>query len=120
MNENEKILCEKCGKEMVPLDTRRSIGMTCPGCGWGWVTSYCEPYETDQTEYSIIIFKNEATKNNIKIVAEYANTNYLQAKKIIELPEAVVFSGKAPAILEKKNALIENNISFKITPDFPY
>ncbi len=97
-----------------------SCGYTCPKCGWGWVTSYFEPYETDQTEYSIIIFGNIATKNNIKIVAEYASINYLQAKRLLEMPDAVVFSGKATEILEKKNTLIENSISFKIAPDFPY
>lgn len=120
MNENEKILCEKCGKEMLPLDTQRSIGMICPSCGWGWATSYFEPYETDQTEYSIIVFGNNATKNNIKIIAEYANINYIQAKKLIEMPEAIVLVGKAAEILEKKKKLIENNISFKIQPEFPY
>ena len=112
--------CKKCGNEMPEYRENHSSGYTCPKCGLGWATSYFEPYETDQTEYTIIIFGNDATKRNIRVVAEYANINYLQAKKLIEMPEATLFSGKAPEIIEKKKALIENNISFKITPDFTY
>ena len=120
MNESEKVLCEKCGEEMIPIDDKRSVGMTCPKCGWGWVTSYFEPYETDMTQYSIVIQGNEATRAAIKVVSDIAGVNFLQANKLLKQPEAVVFEGRAAEVLEKKKVLIENKISFKITPDFPY
>ncbi len=120
MTESEKVYCDKCGEEMVALDAEQEIGMTCPHCGWGWVTSFSEAYESDVTDYSIVISANTASMNNVKIISEYAKVNYVQAKKLIDMPEAVIFVGKASEIIGVKEELLKNNINFKILPDFPY
>ena len=43
----DKIICEKCGAEMLPIDQNKPVGMTCPNCGWGWATTYIEPIIED-------------------------------------------------------------------------
>lgn len=75
----EKIICEKCGAVMTPLDPERPIGMECPECGWGWVTSYIEPKAEDATIYSIILEQgnnadfNTATTQKGKSLYSFAN-----------------------------------------------
>jgi len=105
---------------MIPLDSTRSVGMTCPGCGWGWATSCFEPYETDLTQYSVVIFGNETSMQKIKTVSEITGENYLKTREMMLLSEAVVFEGKATDIFKIRDKLNLSNISFKIKPDFPY
>jgi large subunit ribosomal protein L7/L12 len=112
--------CEKCGVEMLEYRDGHSCGYACKNCGWGLATSFYEPYETDRTRYSIVMQGNEATPAAVKIISDIAGVNFLQANELLRTPEAVVFEGCATEILEKKKILTENNISFKITPDFPY
>jgi hypothetical protein len=112
--------CEKCGAEMLEYREGHSCGYICSNCGWGLATSFYEPYETDMTRYSIVIRGNEATHAAIKAISDVSGMNFLQANKLLRMPEAIVFEGRAVEILEKKKVLLENNISFKITPDFPY
>ena len=77
-------ICEKCGEQMISIQDERTVGMTCPRCGWGWVTSYFDPITTDNTDYSIFIKPdNPATASNIKLIADIAGVNFLQAKKLL-------------------------------------
>ena len=112
--------CEKCGADTLEYREGHSYGYTCPNCGWGLATTFYEPCETDRTQYSIVINGNETTRAAIKVISDIAGVNFLQANKLLRQPQAIVFDGCAAEILEKKQMLIENNISFKITPDFPY
>lgn len=34
----EKIICEKCGREMMDLSHGPYVNVKCPHCGWGWAT----------------------------------------------------------------------------------
>jgi hypothetical protein len=112
--------CEKCGADMLEYREGHSFGYTCSNCGWGLAASFFEPYETDTTRYSIVIQENEATRAAIKAISDVSGVNFLQANKLLKMPEAIMFEGRAVEILEKKKVLVENNIYFKITPDFPY
>lgn len=112
--------CEKCGAEMKEYYEGHSRGYICNSCGWGIATSYFEPYETDMTQYSIIIQNNKQTISTIKAVSEIADVNYLQAKKLLEMQKAEIFKGKAKEIIKKRDILIKNKILFSIVPAFPY
>ena len=49
---NKEYICEKCGTEMVPIDKKIPVGLTCPNCGWGWATTYIDPIiEDDMLSY---------------------------------------------------------------------
>lgn len=112
--------CEKCGASMVEYREGHSVGFTCMNCGWGVATSYFETHELDLTVYSIIVQGNKATPVAIKAIASIANVNFLQAKKLIEMPEAIVFEGNASSILKKKAILGNAGIAYRITPEFHY
>ncbi len=118
---NEKIVCEKCGTEMIPIDESKPIGMTCPNCGWGWATTYISDLQEDSTIYNVSLIEGNSTSIEvIKAIAKISNKNSVEAKKMIETPPAVIFSGKAvqvKAVLALLDSLL---IAYTVTPEFPY
>lgn len=117
----DKVLCDKCGTEMIPVDSERPVGMKCPNCGWGWVTSYIDPIKEDETIYEIELEEdNQATKDNIRLISEISNMNFLEAKCLLEnAPESFV-SGKATDINDAVIRLKVTGINFTVTPEYPY
>ena len=113
-------LCEKCGAEMKPIHEALSIGMECPECGWGWVSTYIEPILSDKTVYRMILVSSENSLSNIKLVSETANCNYVEAKKLIEKAPVEIFCGKAVEVKTIKEKLEAANIEIRIEPEFPY
>ena len=117
MEENK---CEKCGSQLIPYKKDRTIGMICPNCGFGYVTSYFEPIELDTTIYTVTINKyNTPSTDQIKTVAKIINKNLLITAKLLKDGNAS-FYGLAIDIQEKINVLKSNNLIFSITPDYKY
>lgn len=118
---NETIFCEKCGTAMIPIDSNRPVGMTCPNCGWGWATSYIDPIFEDTTKYSVsLIDGNEGTKEAIRTIAEIAGMNYLQAKRALQDGTGEIISGSAVQIRDIIKDLIKVGIRHQVEPTFPY
>lgn len=118
---NDKIICEKCGAEMVPIDPNKPVGMTCPNCGWGWATTYIDPVFEDPSIYEITIDAgNFASTTNIKAVSKIAGVNYIEAKRMIENAPSIILSGMAIKIKDAIKILSCASMDFTITPDFPY
>ena len=60
---NKEYICEKCGTEMVPIDKKIPVGLTCPNCGWGWATTYIDPIiEDDRMIPCIVLSYRKKTK----------------------------------------------------------
>lgn len=127
----EIILCKQCGEKMVALNKEHTIGMNCPKCGWGFVTSHFNTIETDDTDYSIFIQpKNLASVSNIKLLSDIAGINFLQAKKLIDSKDSQLIyrsenlsactESKAQQVLLVAKKLKKAGIVFFITPDFPF
>ncbi len=116
----EKIVCEKCGAEMHDIQTSYTLGMKCPNCGWGWVTTYNEPIEVDYSVYHVVLDSKDSSLVNVKLVASIVNCNYLRAKRIIENSPSEIFSGKAVDVREIRDRLVQAGVAFRIEPDFPY
>ena len=116
----EKIVCEKCGAEMHDIQTSYTMGMECPNCGWGWVTTYNEPIEVDYSVYHVVLDSKDSSLANVKLVASIVNCNYLRAKRIIENAPSEIFSGKAVDVREIRDRLVQAGVAFRIEPDFPY
>ena len=116
----EKIVCEKCGAEMHDIQTSYTMGMECPNCGWGWVTTYNEPIEVDYSVYHVVLDSKDGSLANVKLVASIVNCNYLRAKRIIENAPSEIFSGKAVDVREIRDRLVQAGVAFRIEPDFPY
>lgn len=51
---NKEYICEKCGTEMVPIDKKIPVGLTCPNCGWGWATTYIDPIIEDDIKTNAV------------------------------------------------------------------
>lgn len=117
----EKIICEKCGAVMTPLDPERPIGMECPECGWGWVTSYIEPKAEDATIYSIILEQgNNADSNVVKAVSKVAGCNFIQAKSLIAGSTAKLTEGLAVDIETCIEVLDKASVKYHIEPKWSY
>lgn len=128
---NEKIICEKCGTEMIDRSKGDSISIICPNCGWGWATTTHDPSMDDETEYEIWLRPGNAQSTEIlRLIAGIANINLLQAKKLLsnEEPillfkahtEAVAVRNKVQKIQDIAKRLTEVNVLFFIVPDFKY
>ncbi len=116
----EKIVCEKCGAEMHIVRDSYQMGMECPNCGWGWVTTYNDPIEVDYSVYHVVLDSKDGSLANVKLVASIVNCNYLRAKRIIENSPSEIFSGKAVDVREIRDRLVQAGMAFRIEPDFPY
>ena len=117
----DKVLCDKCGTEMIPVDSERSVGMKCPNCGWGWVTSYIDPIKEDETIYEISLEEgNQVTKDNIRFVSEISDVNFLEAKRLLENAPKSFISGNAVDINDAVIRLKVTGINFTVTPEYPY
>ena len=117
----DKIICEKCGSEMIPIDPNKPVGMTCPNCGWGWATTYSDPIFDDSTVYEIILLDdNQESADNLKAIAKITNTNVINAKKLLYNLPSCIFSGKAVEISALVRLLDEKSLKYKIEPEFPY
>ena len=117
---NEKIICEKCGAEMLPIDPYKPVGMRCPKCGWGWATTYIDPIKEDTTAYTVVLLAdNLQSKESIKTIAGIAGISFLQAKKMIENAPTSLFVGKAVTVKEVIATLDASAINYQVIPKFP-
>ncbi len=117
MEENK---CEKCGTTMVSFKEDRTIGMKCPNCGWGWVTTQFDPIDLDETIYTVKInVIVNPSKKQLKIVSKMLNVNFLIATKLLMEGKAS-FSGKAIDVQNKLKELYGQDIHYSISPKFKY
>ena len=115
------MICDKCGGEMRYKKEGHSISWICDICGDAVASSFFEPYETDTTDYHILISASNKTDiGTLKIVAGVANCNYIEAKKLIEKAPVEVFHGQAVEVKAIKEKFEATSIDFKIEPEFPY
>ena len=117
---DEKIICEKCGNEMIYFIRGSSCGTECLKCGWGLVTTYIEPIKIDETNYTLSIPTiDEPDIDHIKAISKILNVNFIKSKSLIQEGNATI-TDKAIKIRDYARLLSEKDIQFTITPDFPY
>ncbi len=108
-----------------------SEGMECPNCGWGWVTTNIGSFAEDNTDYEIWLQPgNTSNTSNIKLIADIANVNFVQAKQILgsnfalmiykAVSESAATMPKAQRVQVIAKRLKEAEISFLISPGFPF
>lgn len=118
MKEEETVLCEKCGAEMHRINEPCTVGMECPNCGWGWVTT--SPAISDKSTYSIFLSPIKSSVDHLKLISSIADCSYITAKKLIESAPVCIFSGSAPEVKSIQKKLGEAAIPYHIEPYFPY
>ena len=129
MEKNNK--CDICGKELTPIIEGHSLTLTCSEHGGRIATSYFSEMELDSTNYEIYLQpSNVVNKQNIQVVSEIANTNYLNSKKMLESKSAVLIYkvtdaparalSKPEEIIKAARRLKDFSIDFAIVPEFKY
>ena len=117
-------LCEKCGAVLeiaIPNDRIGTYSIECPNCHWGYATTYIDPICRDETQYSIVLLEgNDTSAKKVRAVNKVSHRNLLKSKQLIESAPQVIFKGKALEIDEMKEILEEEQVRFKIEPDYPY
>lgn len=118
MNNEDMVLCEKCGAEMHSICEGVTVGMKCPACGWGWVTT--SPMISDGQLYRVILNTGESTIEHIKLISSIADCSYIAAKKLLVSAPVSVFSGSAVEVKTIIEKLDDAGVAYHIEPDFPY
>ena len=119
---DEEIICEKCGSVMInPYGEEDScMGMECPNCGWGWVTTNSNHILFDQQDYTVTIPAFEKPSADIiRQVSKSLECNFLEARQKLQ-QDPVNLVCKATAVRDIARKLKELDIPFTITPDFPH
>ena len=98
----KKNKCDICDKELIPIIKGHSLILTCSEHGGRIATTHLSDMELDSTNYEIFLQPNNTVnKENIKIVSEIANLNYLESKKVLESKTAVlIYKVKDEAVRE--------------------
>lgn len=113
-------ICENCGEKMIPINEESASGMTCPSCGWGFVTSKIDKKQSDHQLYKITLMaKEQPTKDNIRIIAKIMNSNFINAKAMIR-DGGLLAEGLAIELHDAISLLNDSNIEFSVTPQYPY
>jgi len=114
--------CHKCDCEAAPKVDGNVQGIYCQKCEkWLVVTTYIPEILTDSTEYKIILvsgdFKNT---DQIKVVADIGNINFIDARKLLKENEIEIYSGNAQTVKNAISNLVRANLVYRVEPDFPY
>lgn len=127
----EKMICEKCGSEMIDQSIGDSICIECPKCGWGWATTTYDPTCEDRTPYEVWLeLGNQQTLEILRLIANVAGVNFIQAKTILSSESPVMIYRACPEAAAEKNMvqqiqdvarkLLDAGVQFSIKPDFTY
>jgi large subunit ribosomal protein L7/L12 len=113
--------CEECGRELEPAREGSVQGLLCKNCGWAVITSYIPAIELDETDYEVRArggdYRNES---HVRAVSELSGCNFLNARKLLQQHEPVVFTGKAPGVLRARNVLSAAGLDYQILPPFSH
>lgn len=112
--------CEKCNTEMVYFHEGASCGWTCPNCGNGVVTTYVDDVDIDETIYTITIKQTDSPEMPaIKLISKLCGQGFIVAKNML-INGSYSHEVHAKGIIDVVSKLKAENISYTITPEFPY
>ncbi len=117
---DDENICPNCGHQLRIKREYPSFALICDHCGWGVATTMWDPIDLDETEYVIRLAEgNIVNKKTLSLISQMTGLNFILSKKLIE-SFGILWSGKAREAKEKIDFLKEQEISFTITPEFPY
>ncbi len=119
MNEIKK--CEKCGADTEFRVEGSTEGFFCTQCDWALVTTQIPEIAQDITRYKMYLLSADPhNKEQIKLISEVANINFLQARKMTQEERPLIIQGEALAIDKARKVFSQASIEYEIEPDFPY
>jgi len=114
------MICEKCNTEMNYFQNGQSHGWTCPNCDNGLVTSYIDDMQLDETVYEVTLLpNNNPSTADLKILSKISGLNILESKKLAAEGGELI-KGQAHKISDSINQIKDTDLSYNISPDYPY
>ena len=111
--------CPECGASTEAIKEGRTVGTRCTNCGWSVVTTHIPQIEQDTTVYAVRVMSVDPhDKQQVMLIAQLTNCNFLHARKLMQKTEPIVFRGRAPQVLAVKQSLIRANLAVAIEPEF--
>ncbi len=120
----------RCECESPTIGTRHegsSLVSYCIECGQPLLaTTKLPDIDVDTTTYRIhLLAHDKPSVAQLKAVAKVANINLLQAKELAAGPNdatapMLIFEGRAANVQRHRRDLIEAEVEFTISPEFPY
>ena len=111
--------CHECDIDLVYCQQESTITWTCPVCGWGLATTYISPIYHDINNYEVFLLKDFSPKpNQLRVISRISGLNLIESKKLLGTDEAFLFKGKAADVLPIKTQLEQEEIGFKIVPEY--
>lgn len=114
--------CPKCGSQLDEKQDGSSSVVRCVNCGYSVATTSISQIYEDETEYSIILQKNNRiNKDTIMLLMNVAGLNISMAADIMKNKcPYELFNGKAVEIKEISEKLKDKGIIYEIVPKFPW
>ena len=113
--------CEKCKGELTSRTTNRLNGLYCENCHqWAVVTTYIPEIQLDEQIYKLYLMDNHTVDlSTIKYIAQISNSNFLEAKRLLNTPHPMIYEGKAFQTAEIIKKLSNAQLKFICIPEFP-
>lgn len=113
--------CKNCGADTEFRVEGSTEGFFCTKCDWALVTTHIPEIAKDSTHYKMYLLSADPNnKDQIKLLSQVANINYLQARKMAREDMPLIIEGEAVVIDKARDALNQVSIEYDIKPSFPY
>ncbi len=113
--------CEECGADSEYRVEGSTEGFFCTQCDWALVTTRISEIAQDVTKYKMYLLSADTgNKEQVKALSEFANLNFLQARKLTEKERALIFEGEALEVDKARSVFNQLSIEYEIEPKFPY
>jgi hypothetical protein len=111
--------CPQCGG---PTEVRQkgfTRGLYCTRCDWAVVHTEIPQINLDTTLYEVRIRDGDyGNREHVKVVADISGVNFLEARRLLQQREPVVFRGQAIDVVPVRESLKSAGILFTISPEF--
>ncbi len=114
--------CQHCATNLEHRIKGSTQGLFCNQCDkWVIVTTYIPEIRQDKTKYKIYLLSADSqNKQHIKALAEAANINFLQARKMIQEDKTLILEDEAVVVDRVRKTFKDLSIKYDIEPLFPY
>ncbi|MBP6706145.1 MAG: hypothetical protein KA134_02535 [Achromobacter sp.] len=114
-------ICPDCGGRLEARREGASQGMFCTQCSWAVVTTCLPDFLRDATSYQVTVISGDVDNaEHVTAVASLAGVGAPDARKLLQTPAGLVFTGFAYEVAPMKEALAEAGLDFRIEPPFPW
>lgn len=120
MNISDSI-CPDCGGLLEVRRQGASQGMFCTLCSWALLTTCLPDFLNDATSYRVTVILGDIDNNaHLQAVASLAGVSVPEARKRLQAPQGLVFTGLAYEIAPMRETLAEAGLEFRTDPPFPW